>query len=398
VEMKGPRVPDSLTFHLLGLVHLPVTERYMGCAFTQKIVKLSKMLISMGHNVVLYGCEGSDAPCTEFVQTHTLSEIRQVWGSGDNRFEIGYNWKTEGFRHDFNQARIVVTRKYYAVATEEINKRKGDDHFLLLTQGQYQRPIADKVKLYLTCEPGIGYRGSYANWRAFESAYLMNFTYGGQYPKASVDGHYYDRVIPNYFDEKDFPFCEKKEDYYFFIGRLIRRKGVYTAIRTVQAIGGKLFIAGQGSLGIRPQAEVYDFKGIEFVGYVEPEERAKWLGGAKGVFVPTVYLEAFGGVNVEAQLCGTPVLTTNFGVFPETVKHGVTGFLCNTLQDFVDSARLVGELDPHAIRKHAERYLMKNVRWEFDKWFRDLYQVYLSSRFSGTIKGWFHLVGENRND
>jgi hypothetical protein len=65
----------------------------MGCAFTQKIVKLSKMLLSLGHEVILYGAEGSDAPCTEFVQTHTLSEIRQEWGSGDNRFTAITEWQ-----------------------------------------------------------------------------------------------------------------------------------------------------------------------------------------------------------------------------------------------------------------------------------------------------------------
>ena len=374
-------------FHLLGLAHLPVSERYMGCAFTQKIVKLSKMLLLLGHEVYLYGAEGSDAPCTEFIQTHTLEDIRDAWGEGDNRFEIGYDWKSKGFKHDFNIKKTPTTLKYYEKAITEINKRKRNDDFLLIMQGEYQRPIDNGVKLWLTVEPGIGYRGSYCRFRAFESAYLMNFTYGSEHPKQSINGSYYDRVIPNYFDPKDFPFVEKKEDYFFFIGRMISRKGVWTAVKATQAIGAKLILAGQ-------QDSEIDVTKLpphcEFIGYVEPDKRSELMGKARAVFVPTLYLEAFGGVNVEAQLCGTAVITTNFSVFDSTVVDGVTGYRCNTLDDFVWAANNVHRLNPYIIRSHAEQYLMDNVKWQYQRWFEDLYQLYLSAKDSN-IKGWHHI-------
>jgi len=265
---------NKYRFHLLGLVHLPVSERYMGCAFTQKIVKLSKMLLSLGHEVYLYGSEGSDAPCTKFIQTHTLKDIRDAWGEGDNRFEIGYDWHAKGFKHDFNSQRTPTTLKYYESAIKAINKNKKPDDFLLLSMGQYQKPIANDVNLYLTCEPGIGYRGSYARFRAFESAYLMNFTYGAENDKASINGNYYDRVIPNYFDPKDFEFSSKKGDYYLYIGRMIQRKGVWTAIKATQAIGAKLILAGQAD----PEIDIKSLPShCKFVGYVEPKERTKLM-------------------------------------------------------------------------------------------------------------------------
>jgi len=117
------------------------------------------------------------------------------------------------------------------------------------------------------------------------------------------------------------------------------------------------------------------------------------------VFVPTIYLEAFGGVNVEAQLCGTPAITTNFGVFPETVVHGKTGFRCDTLQDFVNAADQASQLDPIEIRAHAERYLMDNVKWEFEKWWSDLYEWYRSiGKPTGTIWGWNYLPSKHADE
>ena len=374
----------KLRFHLLGLAHLPVSEKYMACAFTQKIVKMSKMLLDLGHEVFLYGAEGSDAPCTEFIQTHTLSDIRKEWGDGDNRFDLGYDWKNNEFRHDFNKNKTQTTRKYYSKAIQEINKRKKDDDFLLLSQGAYQKPIADGVGLYLTLEPGIGYRGSYAKFRAFESSYLQNFTYGSQHPFKSINGNHYDRVIPNYWDLKDFPkdkIAQTKDNYFAYVGRQIFRKGINIAIETCDAVGAKLKIAGQGRYPTKS-------KNVEFIGYVNAEQRFELMTHAKAVFVPTIYLEAFGGVAIEAMLSGTPVISTNFGVFPETVQP-VAGIRCDVLADFVKATKDVEKLNPLDIRKYAEKYSMKNVSILFEKWYEDLYHLYEST--ISDKKGWHRL-------
>ena len=375
-------------FHLLGLVHLPTSEKYMACAFTQKNVKLAKMLLAMGHEVFVYGAEGSDVPCTEFIQTHTLKEIRDTWGEGDNRFEIGYDWHSKQFKHDINaDTPAPVTLKYYANAIAEIEARKKDDDFLLITQGYYQKPIADALKMYLTLETGIGYRGSFCNFRAFESSYIQNFTYGSEHPRESINGNYYDRVIPNYFDPKDFPFSDKKEDYYLFIGRMIIRKGVFTAMKTVNAINGKLKLAGQLDEEISLDQLSSN---CEYVGFADAKKRGELMSKAQAVFVPSMYLEPFAGVHAEAMLCGTPVITTNFGAFQDYVINGLNGFRCDTLNDFVKAAIAVRDLDPVKVRQSAEIFTMESVSILYDKWFKDLYQLYLSST-DKNIKGWHYI-------
>ena len=203
-----------MIFHLLGLPHLPTSKHYASCAFTQKNIKLCNMLCNLGHTVYYYGAKTTlddfdlekyvNSKNFHFIETHTVKDIRDSYGEGDNRFEIGYDWTAKDFKHDLSSnEKKPVTLKFNATVIEHINKVKKDDHFLLLTQGTYQKVIADAVNLYLTCESGIGYRGSYAKFRAFESSYMRDFTYGSENPFASMNGNFYDRVIPNYFDEDD---------------------------------------------------------------------------------------------------------------------------------------------------------------------------------------------------
>lgn len=391
------------TFHLLGLVHLPTSRQYMSCAFTQKNIKMARMLAQLGHKVYLYGCKGDYIPHSniEFVETHTIDDIRADYGEGDNRFEIGYNWHNTDFKHDFNTKRNPSTLKYYANAILEITKRKKPDDFLLLSQGYYQKPISDALNMYLTVEHGIGYRGSFANFRAFESHYLQYFTYGSEHPYKSINGNYYDRVIPNYFHPADVTFSEEKDDYYLYIGRMIKRKGILTAWKTAHAVGRKLIIAGQGAKvlpnGTLVATQDTDFEipkgNWEYIGYADLETRKKLMARAKVVLTPTEYLEAFAGVHIEAMLSGTPVLTTNFGVYTDTVIDGVNGYKCNTLQDFAEGATKCEDMNPWKVQQSAQKYLMENVGREYQKWFTDLHNLWESS-VDPKVKGWHRLSPE----
>lgn len=387
-------------FHLLGLTHLPQSKEYLSCAFTQKNRKLAKMLIDLGHIVYFYGSEGTDVveycnnnPNIHFIQTHTLDDIKRDYGDGDNRYSIGYDWTTQDFRHDFNSDKKPSTLKFYIKASQYINKVKKPDDFLLATQGTYHKPVADAVNLHLNLECGIGYRNMCKTmFRSFESPYIQNFLYGSFNPLGSENGRYYDRVIPNYFDVNDFTFKKEKGDYYLFIGRLIKRKGILTAYKTCKALGKKLIIVGQGGYidnrGYLVDNDPREFEippdsDWEYLGYADVEKRKELMANAIAVFTPTIYLECFAGTHVEAMLSGTPPITTDFGVFPYTIPdhlNGKVGFRCNTLQDFVDAAKNAKKMtieDRLFMQNYAiDHFSMEKVALKFQKWFDDLYAEY----------------------
>jgi len=255
--------------------------------------------------------------------------------------------------------------------------------------------------LYLTAETGIGYRGSYAKFRAFESAYIQNFTYGSQHPFKSLNGNYYDRVIPNYFDPDDITYSTEKRDYFLYIGRIIKRKGIVTAYLISKELGIPLVIAGQDGKIDRDGSLYNDFRiqkgNWEYIGFADIERRKELMAHARATIVATEYLEPFAGTHIESMLSGTPVITTDFGVFPSTVLQGLNGFRCNTLNDFIRAGRNVIKLNPLLVRKSAEQYLMDNVKYLYQKWFTDLYKVY-ESTIDKTKKGWHYIEKGLIND
>jgi glycosyltransferase involved in cell wall biosynthesis len=354
---------SRLRFHLLGLAHLETNKKNSCCAYTQKIIKLAEMIKSYGHEILFYGVEGSEVMCGEFIQVSTQDILRQAYGD--------YDKSKSFYKQDPND---IAHKTFNRNAINAILERKKEHDILLCPMGIYQKPIADEVKI-LTVEPGIGYTGVFSSNRVFESYAWMHYIYG---LLKIEDGVWYDAVIPNYFDVKDFPFKNKKKDYLLYLGRIIHRKGVQLASDIAKATGNILYIVGQGSLE-NPNERIH-LSNEEHIVYhpaVGPEERAELLSNAKAVLMPTYYLEPFGGVNVEAQLCGTPVITTDWGAFPETVLHGQTGYRCRVFEEFCWAVKNIWRIKPETCRQWAiANYSMERVGKMYEEYFQRVYRLY----------------------
>jgi glycosyltransferase involved in cell wall biosynthesis len=71
--------------------------------------------------------------------------------------------------------------------------------------------------------------------------------------------------------------------------------------------------------------------------------------------------------------CGTPVITTDWGIFTETVEQGKTGFRCRTFKEFLEAAEKVKDLDNRYISTRAyERFSVDMIRYKYEKYFRQL--------------------------
>ena len=361
-----------MRFHILGLPHTVSSKEYNACAYTQKVVKFGKMMTERGHEVIHYGHEDSDLICTEHVTVTTNRDLEIAYGN--------YDWRRNFFKFDTNDHAYTT---FCANAVIEIGLRKQPRDFILPFWGSGVRPVCDAHPDIICVEPGIGYAGGHwARFKVFES-YAIYHAYYGLESVGYCKQDWYDVVIPNYFDPEDFDPNQPKEDYFLYMGRVYDGKGVHIAIQATEAIGAKLIIAGQSSLKEmgyeKTPAHVTEF------GYANAEDRKRLMARAKGAFVPSLYNEPFGGVQVEMLFSGTPTITTDWGAFTENNIHGVTGFRCRTFNDFVDAARRIEEINPQNCVEFANRnFSLDRVGEMYEKYFQDVLNTC-------TAEGWYKL-------
>jgi len=359
-------------FHVIGLPHTSLSPKFEACAFSMKLYKFLKMMADLGHETFVYGSENDEIAdrCTEAIPCIYAREQEYNFGPFEKDKLFNLDWTgVKPYWKMFNN-RIE----------KELLKRKQPKDFILLVASHLNEQVVDAAgKDIITCEAFIGYDGPSPKhpFRVYESYSHLHRVHGAQ--KFNSDGSFYEAVIPNYWDHTQYPLCDKKEDYYLYLGRCITRKGITIASQTCEALGAKLIIAGQGARQDGEYVIAEDggkYRGT-YVGCVTGQEKIQLLQRAKAIFVPTVYVEPFGGTACEAQLVGTPAITTDFGAFTETIEHAKTGYRCHTLDQFIWAAKNVGKLDPKYIRDRAvSLWSMDRVRHMYDEYFHMLYDLW----------------------
>ena len=343
-----------MKLHFINLPHTETTEEYIWCAYTTKLRHMGQICKSLGYETVLYSGAKDEGEFGEVIEIIT-DEDRQKWfGHIDWNVEVFGGWLPEDEWWRTSNDKAIY----------EISKRLEADDLICIIAGRCQESIVKAFPNNVVVEWAVGYEGILNNTHhCFESEAWRHYIYG----KTGVnDGRFFDCVIPNSFDPYDYIYNDKKEDYLLYLGRMTPRKGM--PIIEELASRFNIITAGQGN---------YRISGAEHVGVVRGTQKASLIANAKGLLCPTIYIEPFGGVAVEAMMSGTPVISSNFGAFTETVLDGVTGFRCNTLQDFLRAVEAVEDLNPSDIMKYAIRnYSLDTVAPQWKRWFDQIGTLY----------------------
>ncbi|MEO5839508.1 MAG: glycosyltransferase family 4 protein [Acidimicrobiales bacterium] len=153
----------------------------------------------------------------------------------------------------------------------------------------------------------------------------------------------------------------RNDAYLAFVGRIHPEKGPAIAIEIARRTQRPLHVAAKiDPLDIdyyRNDIEpLFGANEVRFFGELDEPFKPAFYAGAAATLFPSDWPEPFGLVMIESMAAGTPVIALRRGSVPEVIIDGVTGFVCDSIDDMVDAVDHVDQLDPADCRRHAATF------------------------------------------
>jgi glycosyltransferase involved in cell wall biosynthesis len=379
---------QAFRLHLPAIPHTLTHDDYSHCAFTGKVLRFSSMMRSRGFEVIHYGTEGSKSGATRDVQLFTTQEWK------DLRIKSIRHLKPTEFKTDEEaQAYLDNPKTFFGELAnwctplyEEFNRRFKAEltknytspDLVCIALGKSYDAALEGMNV-IPIETGIGYNGSCKNFRIFESHTWMARTIGVE----DKDPNNYWFVIPNFFNILEFPYSPTPPiPTIGFLARIGNCKGCNIIVEIARRMPHARFVlCGQGD-----PTQYLVVPNVVYKAPIHGAERGRYLGSLTAFLAPTKYLEPFGTAMVEAQLCGTPVIASDWGAMSETIENFKSGVRCHTLQDYVVGVQMAldGKFDRAYVRKRAvEKYDMYTLAKHYEYVFKSVVDIH-----NGT-NGWY---------
>lgn len=153
---------------------------------------------------------------------------------------------------------------------------------------------------------------------------------------------------------------------YVYIGTLDYHKGIDLLLQVFSEIDNnniKLNIAGKGKLKKMVEEYSDNNNNIEFYGFIEPNKLNSFLQPFDVLIAPSIWIEPFGRVAIDAYINGLPVIASKNGGFSEIVVDKKTGMLFNN-GNKSELKKCILEMNNSSKRVEY----MKNIIYEIDKY------------------------------
>lgn len=343
-----------MRIHVVGVARNPSTPNIAVDPYARASYWLTTLLYRRGIEVHYYGHKASTIEST------------QRYNIVDNDYHKKY------FVTDFKNSQWNVSHEAQEIFSQNAynalidNIQKGD---IVACMWGEQIPLLKQLPGVKVVDTHIGHLSfTGADYNVFTSTANQHFIYG----KYSLDNcRWNDTVIPPICDSiEEFEYSEEKSDYILYLARLIEQKGIHIFLDIAKTYPNKKFIiAGQGDIATVTNGLPSN---VTYVGYAGLEKRKQLLSKAQAVISATYYMEPFGLTTIEANLSGTPVITTPWGGYVDNVIDGVTGFKCSSFGEFKEAVNNLHLIDPKKCREFGEKFTAEVLIDRYIKYFNKI--------------------------
>jgi|TARA_R110000787_G_C13372304_1_gene440951 glycosyltransferase involved in cell wall biosynthesis len=344
---------NKMRIHVIGCARNASTPHIAMDPYAMVSYYLTTYLHTAEHEVHYYGYKESTVECTK------------KWECGDSEFLSKYF--VTNFEKNHWEDSQDGNHEFFTTAKEHLLSNCNDNDIVLCMWSSaipfINDAIHSKFNNVKIVDAHIGHQhpSPLTPYHVFASNANKHVCHG----KHDYHNTFWQDVTiyPMANDLNNFKYNKDKEDYFLFMGRLNVDKGLGIFIDLAKTMPNKNFkVAGQGHY---PHAPLHN---VEFLGLLDVPNRKKYLSNAKAVISPSFYPEPFGLTAIEAGLSGTPMISTDWGGYCETVIDGVTGFRCCYFNDFVNAVNSIETIKHKDCRKHAERFSAETLIKDWEKY------------------------------
>jgi len=170
--------------------------------------------------------------------------------------------------------------------------------------------------------------------------------------------------VYNGIDLSHYIYNDKKDDYFLFLSRIARMKGIHEAIQAAKESGNKLLVCGEDVFVNDPSYVMSvmnscDGKNIKYLGNITEAKKIELLSNTKALVLPILWNEPFGIVVIEALASGTPVITSPRGAMTEIIEHRKDGLFCYNIGEIKSAMKVIDTIKPEDCRKKAEKFTVE---------------------------------------
>lgn len=188
-------------------------------------------------------------------------------------------------------------------------------------------------------------------------------------------------VLPNFlYSSKIEPAYGDTDNTYVFFGRISEEKGIMTLLRAcaqLREIKFKIIGTGPQLEDAKAFVQANDLQNVRIMGYMKGEQLYDEVRAAKASIVPSEWYENNSKAILESMALGKPVIASNIGGNPESVRDGETGYLFEpfNMEDLVAKILLVENNSGRVDMGRRARQIIE-ADYNPEQYFKKLMEIY----------------------